>query len=126
MQAGTAARIEIRNLGWVGCTIVWANDQRAGLHFSDTIDPAIVRASAPNSVPATRPAGEHEPRGPDAVDFYIVRWMKGNTAVAEACFSSLVDAKGHARDRLGINKVRKGVTAVEVSDVDGVGYFRFE
>lgn len=57
--------------------------------------------------------------------FYVVRWLNGSRVVGEEAFEHLLDAKTHARARLHIQKVRKGVTAVEVGDRDGVVYYRF-
>jgi hypothetical protein len=58
--------------------------------------------------------------------FYVVRWLRDATVIAEARFGNLLEAKAHARERLTIQRIRKGVTAAEVADMEGVTYFRFE
>lgn len=40
-------------------------------------------------------------------------------------FADLMAAKAFAKDRLAVQKVRKGATAAVVADADGVIYFRF-
>ncbi len=45
--------------------------------------------------------------------------------VGERTFSDLLEAKAFAKDRLAVQKVRKGATAAVVTDTDGVVYFRF-
>jgi hypothetical protein len=57
--------------------------------------------------------------------FYAVQWLRGGVVVGEKAFSSLLEAKAHAKGRLALQKVRKGATAVVVCDKDGVVYFRF-
>lgn len=57
--------------------------------------------------------------------FYAVRWLKGGAVVGEQAFSDLLEAKAFAKDRLALQKVRKGATAAVVADADGVVYFRF-
>ena len=46
--------------------------------------------------------------------------------VAEDRFENLLDAKAHAKERFQLNRIRKGITAAEVSDIEGVAYFHLE
>lgn len=57
--------------------------------------------------------------------FYAVQWLRGGAVVGEQAFSNLLEAKAFAKDRLAVQKVRKGATAAVVADADGVVYFRF-
>jgi hypothetical protein len=41
---GTAAQVELRNIGWVDGTVAWKQDGRFGLAFTDEIDPKRARA----------------------------------------------------------------------------------
>lgn len=130
LRQGATARIDIRNIGWVDCTIVWIDSRRAGLRFTHSIDPGVVRAleSAKTGRESALDGASPRPMAAqaNAGEFYVVRWMKDAAAIAEVRFASLTEAKNHAKDRLGISKIRKGVTAAEVCDLDGVTYFRFE
>lgn len=57
--------------------------------------------------------------------FYAVRWLKDGAVVGEKAFADLLEAKSFAKDRLAVQKVRKGATAAMVTDRDGMIYFRF-
>ena len=56
--------------------------------------------------------------------FYVVNWLKGQEVVATTKFEHLLEAKAYAKDRLHVYRVRRGVTAAVVADVEGVTYFR--
>jgi hypothetical protein len=128
-SAGDRGWMDIRNLGDVPCSIVWAGDGRAGLRFDRVIDPHVVRNPSAPVEPEAEASATPETAGlgsTTARPFYTVRWMKGATVVTETQFERLLDAKAHAKDRLAINRIRKGVTAAEVCDIEGVAYFCFE
>lgn len=57
--------------------------------------------------------------------FYAVRWLRGGAVIGEKAFSDLLEAKAFARDRLAVQKVRKGATGATVVDTAGVVYYRF-
>lgn len=57
--------------------------------------------------------------------FYSVRWLRDGAVVGEKAFSDLLEARAFAKDRLAIQKVRKGATSAVVADTDGVEYYRF-
>ena len=43
---GSMVRVELRNLGWVGGTVAWKQDDRFGIAFLEEIDAKAVRAPA--------------------------------------------------------------------------------
>jgi hypothetical protein len=55
--SGTPLEIELRNVGWVGGTVAWVQDNRFGIAFNEEIDARSVRAAqAPvNADPAFVP-----------------------------------------------------------------------
>jgi len=55
--SGTPLEIELRNVGWVGGTVAWVQDNRFGIAFNEEIDARSVReAQAPaNADPAFVP-----------------------------------------------------------------------
>lgn len=57
--------------------------------------------------------------------FYKVLWLRGDHEVARHAFGDLLRAKGFARDRMHIQKIRKGADLARVVDADGVQYFEF-
>ena len=130
-RAGDQVAIEIRNIGWVEGVVVWAQDALAGLSFDKPIDPSALRGkitppSQPSNTTRADPdVGSHPAHlsSPDSEEFYVVRWMRGATVVSETHFDNLTDAKAHAKNRLQIQRIRKGITAVEVCDIEGVTYF---
>lgn len=130
-SAGAHGWMDIRNVGDVGFSIAWASEGRAGLKFDRTIDPILARGTSATTLDqqeiaalqaSVRPARASLRAGP----FYVVRWMKGAELISETRFDHLLEAKTHAKDRLAINRIRKGVTAVEVCDIEGVEYFYFD
>ena len=130
-SVGDHGQLELRNIGDVGFSIAWAHEGRAGLKFDRTIDPNLVRGTSTRTLPQQEAPSPRTPDLPLSTSlhvgpFYLVRWMKGANAVFESKFDSLQDAKIHAKDRLAINRIRKGITAAEVSDIEGVAYFHFE
>jgi hypothetical protein len=55
VQPGAGVLVNIRNIGWVGGTVAWVQDNRFGVAFHDEIDPKVARASP--SPAATAPFG---------------------------------------------------------------------
>jgi hypothetical protein len=62
----------------------------------------------------------------DEDGFYRVTWLRNGREVAQHGFDDLLQARNFAKDRLRIQKVRKGVDRVCVIDVDGVPYFEYK
>ncbi|WP_426265067.1 hypothetical protein [Sphingomonas sp. PWP1-2] len=54
---------------------------------------------------------------------YTVVWLKGETVLATTNFDDLSPAKRHAKEHFPIQKNRRGATAVEVRDDQGVRHF---
>jgi hypothetical protein len=54
----------------------------------------------------------------------MVRWLKGDTVVAQRRSTNLIEAKQTAAAQLPVQKVRKGATAATVTDDDGTEYLR--
>lgn len=54
---------------------------------------------------------------------YTVVWLKGETVLATAKFDDLSPAKRYAREHFPIQRNRRGATAVEVRDDQGVRHF---
>ena len=44
VSRGSVVWIQIRNIGWVECSIAWVQESRFGIAFREYIDPKIVRA----------------------------------------------------------------------------------
>lgn len=44
VQPGTGVNVNIRNIGWVGGSVAWVQDNRFGIAFHDEIDPKVARA----------------------------------------------------------------------------------
>lgn len=61
----------------------------------------------------------------DENGFYRVSWLRNGREVARHGFDDLLQARNFAKERLRIQKVRKGVDCVRVIDVDGVPYFEY-
>ena len=49
VSRGTRVSIELRNIGWVEGSVAWRQDNRFGIAFVDTINPAVVRETATES-----------------------------------------------------------------------------
>lgn len=45
-QRGTKLSVNLRNVGWVGGTVAWTQDDRFGIAFDEEVDPKRVRAPA--------------------------------------------------------------------------------
>ncbi len=45
-QRGAKLSVNLRNVGWVGGTVAWTQDDRFGIAFDEEIDPKSVRAPA--------------------------------------------------------------------------------
>ena len=41
---GAAVSVELRNIGWVGGSVAWTQDNRFGIAFAEDIDPKRARA----------------------------------------------------------------------------------
>ena len=125
---GEPAAIEVRNIGWVEGAVAWAADNRVGLRFKHSILLSEVRGpiggAAPNADLRISGESKSSPEPTNFTLFYVVRWMKGHTTISEKKFEHLMDAKAHAEARLHLNRIRKGATAAEICDLDGVTYFR--
>lgn len=40
---GERVDVNLRNVGWVGGTVAWVQDNRFGVAFADDVDPAVIR-----------------------------------------------------------------------------------
>jgi hypothetical protein len=86
------------------------------------MEPERTRASSRQVVYTSQ--GDTPDQGGGAM-FYVVRFFRGREVVATHEFDGLVEAKTCAKNRLTIERIRKGATASEVADIEGVIYFRF-
>jgi len=40
---GERVEVNLRNVGWVGGTVAWVQDNRFGVAFAEDVDPAVIR-----------------------------------------------------------------------------------
>jgi hypothetical protein len=48
---GSLVSVGLRNVGWVGGTVAWKQDDRFGIAFVEEIDPKVARAPVPVGAP---------------------------------------------------------------------------
>jgi hypothetical protein len=129
VSVGEQVSIELKDIGWISGVVAWTEPGRAGLKFDEPVDlatsaakpvphaPDVAVCLPPESLAVTKNAQL-------ATLFYVVKFVKAQEVLDEFRFRHLVEAKAYAKDKFPFKKIRKGATAYEVSDLDGITYFR--
>ena len=68
VSRGLRVSVDLRNIGWVEGSVAWKQDNRFGIAFVDTIDPAKVREPMPSSAEKTDEVRRFSPILPTSPD----------------------------------------------------------